>query len=173
MTRPADYLIPSRALRGLPLTDHLPSSIPHLSMFVLVLTSPLTCCPCSPTIMAHERPRKGPAQGLPPAFVPAAAAAATPAAAPKFGHAVTIKAPTASNTGLSPQKTTSVGLKNGERPGIWRRTRADEDLDTTQRLCRNVLIYGSCRFQDKGCVYAHSIDEEENDAKAEEAKPSE
>ncbi|GHJ87660.1 hypothetical protein NliqN6_4062 [Naganishia liquefaciens] len=104
--------------------------------------------------MAQERPRKGPTQGLPPAFVPAAAAAAvaTAAASPKWGHAVAIKAPTPDNTGISPQKATSAGVKN----------------DTTQRLCRNVLIYGSCRFQDKGCVYAHSIEEEDKDSKADE-----
>lgn len=42
------------------------------------------------------------------------------------------------------------------------------EIDTTQRLCRNVLIYGSCRFQDKGCVYAHSVDEDGKDAKANE-----
>jgi hypothetical protein len=45
---------------------------------------------------------------------------------------------------------------------------ANEAIDTTQRLCRNVLIYGSCRFQDKGCVYAHSIEEEDKDSKADE-----
>ncbi|KAI0744696.1 hypothetical protein C8Q76DRAFT_9408 [Earliella scabrosa] len=27
--------------------------------------------------------------------------------------------------------------------------------DTPQRQCRNVLIYGSCKFQDKGCIYYH------------------
>ncbi|CEQ42692.1 SPOSA6832_04537 [Sporobolomyces salmonicolor] len=25
------------------------------------------------------------------------------------------------------------------------------------KLCRNILIYGSCRFQDKGCVYSHHL----------------
>ncbi|WOO77158.1 PAN2-PAN3 deadenylation complex subunit PAN3 [Vanrija pseudolonga] len=29
--------------------------------------------------------------------------------------------------------------------------------DATQRLCRNVLIYGSCRFQDQGCAYYHPL----------------
>ncbi|KAI6015684.1 hypothetical protein EDC04DRAFT_2751391 [Pisolithus marmoratus] len=24
-----------------------------------------------------------------------------------------------------------------------------------QRQCRNILIYGSCRFEDKGCIYYH------------------
>ncbi|KAG8215306.1 hypothetical protein J3R82DRAFT_8895 [Butyriboletus roseoflavus] len=27
--------------------------------------------------------------------------------------------------------------------------------ESPQRQCRNVLIYGSCRFQDKGCIYYH------------------
>ncbi|EIM80126.1 uncharacterized protein STEHIDRAFT_105753 [Stereum hirsutum FP-91666 SS1] len=27
--------------------------------------------------------------------------------------------------------------------------------DNTQRQCRNILIYGSCKFEDKGCVYYH------------------
>ncbi|KAI0946119.1 hypothetical protein AcV7_010175 [Taiwanofungus camphoratus] len=27
--------------------------------------------------------------------------------------------------------------------------------DSTQRQCRNILIYGSCKFQDKGCIYYH------------------
>ncbi|KAH7927228.1 hypothetical protein BV22DRAFT_1061477 [Leucogyrophana mollusca] len=27
--------------------------------------------------------------------------------------------------------------------------------DSPQRQCRNILIYGSCRFQDKGCLYYH------------------
>ncbi|TFY83968.1 hypothetical protein EWM64_g28 [Hericium alpestre] len=27
--------------------------------------------------------------------------------------------------------------------------------DSTQRQCRNILIYGSCKFEDKGCIYYH------------------
>ncbi|KAG9310982.1 hypothetical protein JVU11DRAFT_8860 [Chiua virens] len=27
--------------------------------------------------------------------------------------------------------------------------------ESPQRQCRNILIYGSCRFQDKGCIYYH------------------
>ncbi|KAH9893951.1 kinase-like domain-containing protein [Cubamyces lactineus] len=27
--------------------------------------------------------------------------------------------------------------------------------DSTQRQCRNILIYGHCKFQDKGCIYYH------------------
>ncbi|KAI0742728.1 hypothetical protein C8Q80DRAFT_1190482 [Daedaleopsis nitida] len=27
--------------------------------------------------------------------------------------------------------------------------------DTPQRQCKNILIYGSCKFQDKGCIYYH------------------
>ncbi|KAJ7058234.1 hypothetical protein C8F01DRAFT_1150122 [Mycena amicta] len=27
--------------------------------------------------------------------------------------------------------------------------------DSVQRQCRNIMIYGSCKFQDKGCVYYH------------------
>ncbi|KAG1777892.1 hypothetical protein EV702DRAFT_1098247 [Suillus placidus] len=27
--------------------------------------------------------------------------------------------------------------------------------DSPQRQCRNILIYGSCRYQDKGCIYYH------------------
>lgn len=71
--------------------------------------------------MAQETTRKGPPQGA--VFVPGAAF--TPAApsftptvtvqaAPKFANAVTIKAPTPGNTGLSPQKAAPAGLKNGE-----------------------------------------------------------
>ncbi|KAK1921730.1 poly(A)-specific ribonuclease [Papiliotrema laurentii] len=31
----------------------------------------------------------------------------------------------------------------------------DKRKDTTQRLCRNVMIYGACRYQGHGCVYYH------------------
>ncbi|KAI0830183.1 kinase-like domain-containing protein [Trametes gibbosa] len=27
--------------------------------------------------------------------------------------------------------------------------------DNTQRQCRNILIYGHCKYQDKGCIYYH------------------
>ncbi|KAJ7452191.1 hypothetical protein B0H11DRAFT_2074729 [Mycena galericulata] len=27
--------------------------------------------------------------------------------------------------------------------------------DSTQRQCRNIMIYGSCKFENKGCVYYH------------------
>ncbi|RPD60744.1 hypothetical protein L227DRAFT_82168 [Lentinus tigrinus ALCF2SS1-6] len=27
--------------------------------------------------------------------------------------------------------------------------------DSPQRQCRNILIHGSCKFQDKGCIYYH------------------
>ncbi|OBZ74430.1 PAB-dependent poly(A)-specific ribonuclease subunit PAN3 [Grifola frondosa] len=27
--------------------------------------------------------------------------------------------------------------------------------DSTQRQCRNILIFGSCKYQDKGCIYYH------------------
>ncbi|CAK5267354.1 unnamed protein product [Mycena citricolor] len=27
--------------------------------------------------------------------------------------------------------------------------------DSVQRQCRNIMIYGSCKFEDKGCVYYH------------------
>lgn len=27
--------------------------------------------------------------------------------------------------------------------------------DTTQRQCRNIVIYGRCKYQDKGCIYYH------------------
>ncbi|KAF9494606.1 hypothetical protein BDN71DRAFT_967974 [Pleurotus eryngii] len=27
--------------------------------------------------------------------------------------------------------------------------------DSVQRQCRNVMIYGSCKFQDKGCTFYH------------------
>lgn len=33
---------------------------------------------------------------------------------------------------------------------------APKTNDLAQRLCRNVLIYGSCRFEDKGCIYSHA-----------------
>ncbi|KAG7087447.1 hypothetical protein E1B28_013413 [Marasmius oreades] len=31
--------------------------------------------------------------------------------------------------------------------------------DSVQRQCRNVLIYGYCKFEDKGCVYYHPMSE--------------
>ncbi|TFK36483.1 hypothetical protein BDQ12DRAFT_241505 [Crucibulum laeve] len=27
--------------------------------------------------------------------------------------------------------------------------------DSVQRQCRNIVIYGHCKFQDKGCIYYH------------------
>lgn len=35
------------------------------------------------------------------------------------------------------------------------RERSPQKRDSPQRQCRNILIYGSCRFQDKGCIYYH------------------
>ncbi|KAJ3743089.1 hypothetical protein DFH05DRAFT_1285929 [Lentinula detonsa] len=32
--------------------------------------------------------------------------------------------------------------------------------DSAQRRCRNVMIYGYCKFEDKGCVYYHPPAEE-------------
>ncbi|KAK8847561.1 hypothetical protein IAR55_005420 [Kwoniella newhampshirensis] len=32
---------------------------------------------------------------------------------------------------------------------------ADKKRETPQRICRNVMIYGFCKFQDAGCVYYH------------------
>nr|XP_018265297.1 PAB-dependent poly(A)-specific ribonuclease subunit PAN3 [Kwoniella dejecticola CBS 10117]OBR87455.1 PAB-dependent poly(A)-specific ribonuclease subunit PAN3 [Kwoniella dejecticola CBS 10117] len=32
---------------------------------------------------------------------------------------------------------------------------AEKKRETPQRICRNVMIYGYCKFQDAGCVYAH------------------
>ncbi|KAH9976696.1 hypothetical protein BGW80DRAFT_1289831 [Lactifluus volemus] len=34
-------------------------------------------------------------------------------------------------------------------------TKSSPKKDSTQRQCRNILIYGSCKFQDKGCIYSH------------------
>ncbi|KZT64836.1 hypothetical protein DAEQUDRAFT_698078 [Daedalea quercina L-15889] len=34
--------------------------------------------------------------------------------------------------------------------------------DSTQRQCRNILIYGHCKFQDKGCIYYHPPAREES-----------
>ncbi|KAI0270721.1 hypothetical protein BC834DRAFT_862895 [Gloeopeniophorella convolvens] len=34
-------------------------------------------------------------------------------------------------------------------------TKSSPKKDSTQRQCRNILIYGSCKFQDKGCIYLH------------------
>ncbi|CAL1698104.1 unnamed protein product [Somion occarium] len=34
-------------------------------------------------------------------------------------------------------------------------TKPSPRKDSTQRQCRNILIYGSCKFQDKGCIYSH------------------
>ncbi|KAJ9121644.1 hypothetical protein QFC22_002264 [Naganishia vaughanmartiniae] len=99
--------------------------------------------------MASERVRNpaSSAPNLPPAFVPSSASVQAPQQQQqKFNHALTIKAPTLSNPGLSAPPS----QKNIAASG-----------DTTQRLCRNVLIYGSCRFQDKGCVYAHTVGEDE------------
>ncbi|KAL0952373.1 hypothetical protein HGRIS_006650 [Hohenbuehelia grisea] len=34
--------------------------------------------------------------------------------------------------------------------------------DSVQRQCRNVMIYGSCKFQDKGCLFQHPSDADES-----------
>ncbi|KAL7419181.1 PAB-dependent poly(A)-specific ribonuclease subunit 3 [Cryptotrichosporon argae] len=31
----------------------------------------------------------------------------------------------------------------------------ERKVDATQRICRNVMIYGSCKFLDQGCAYYH------------------
>ncbi|WWC86743.1 uncharacterized protein L201_001621 [Kwoniella dendrophila CBS 6074] len=31
----------------------------------------------------------------------------------------------------------------------------EKKRETPQRICRNVMIYGYCKFQDAGCVYSH------------------
>ncbi|KAN0142137.1 hypothetical protein V8E53_000599 [Lactarius tabidus] len=36
-------------------------------------------------------------------------------------------------------------------------TKTSPKKDSTQRQCRNILIYGSCKFQDKGCIYSHPL----------------
>ncbi|KDQ54454.1 hypothetical protein JAAARDRAFT_394552 [Jaapia argillacea MUCL 33604] len=41
----------------------------------------------------------------------------------------------------------------GERPTSPRQTPTKKD--STQRQCRNIAIYGSCKFEDKGCIYYH------------------
>ncbi|KZT05203.1 uncharacterized protein LAESUDRAFT_727140 [Laetiporus sulphureus 93-53] len=43
--------------------------------------------------------------------------------------------------------------------------------DSTQRQCRNILIYGSCKFQDKGCIYYHPPREESPPAAPESPVP--
>ncbi|KAJ9107878.1 hypothetical protein QFC19_002621 [Naganishia cerealis] len=91
---------------------------------------------------------------LPPPFVPSSASVQAPQQ--KFNYALTIKAPTPSNPGMSAPPQQKQGAASG---------------DTTQRLCRNVLIYGSCRFQDKGCVYAHTLGEDEEASKAQDVEP--
>ncbi|KAI5993697.1 hypothetical protein F5J12DRAFT_426404 [Pisolithus orientalis] len=35
------------------------------------------------------------------------------------------------------------------------KTKSPQKKDSPQRQCRNILIYGSCRFQNKGCIYYH------------------
>jgi PAB-dependent poly(A)-specific ribonuclease subunit 3 len=35
------------------------------------------------------------------------------------------------------------------------KTKLQAKRDSPQRQCRNILIYGSCRYQDKGCIYYH------------------
>ncbi|KAJ3997263.1 hypothetical protein F5050DRAFT_1753432 [Lentinula boryana] len=44
--------------------------------------------------------------------------------------------------------------------------------DSVQRRCRNVMIYGYCKFEDKGCVYYHPPAEEVFSAPARSASPA-
>ncbi|KAF9478551.1 hypothetical protein BDN70DRAFT_808509 [Pholiota conissans] len=53
-----------------------------------------------------------------------------------------------------PQSTTVRIAKPTEDDDAVKQT-PPRKADSVQRQCRNVLIYGSCRFQDKGCTYYH------------------
>ncbi|KAJ4464815.1 hypothetical protein C8R41DRAFT_859292 [Lentinula lateritia] len=44
--------------------------------------------------------------------------------------------------------------------------------DSSQRRCRNVMIYGYCKFEDKGCVYYHPPAEEVIPTPARSASPA-
>ncbi|KAI0370843.1 hypothetical protein BV20DRAFT_994099 [Pilatotrama ljubarskyi] len=44
--------------------------------------------------------------------------------------------------------------------------------DNTQRQCRNILIYGHCKFQDKGCIYYHPPRDVPSPAPPESPTPS-
>ncbi|KAF9074654.1 hypothetical protein BDP27DRAFT_1316604 [Rhodocollybia butyracea] len=44
--------------------------------------------------------------------------------------------------------------------------------DHVQRRCRNVMIYGYCKFEDKGCVYYHSPPEEAPNPPPRSASPA-
>lgn len=63
------------------------------------------------------------------------------AAQPRSAAVQIVRPPT-----FVPRNPSSSDRDKDRRPG---------GIDTTQRLCRNVLIYGSCRFQGQGCVYYH------------------
>lgn len=40
-------------------------------------------------------------------------------------------------------------------PLILSNPSARAQLDTKDTLCRNVLIYGHCRYEDQGCAFNH------------------
>ncbi|WWD21651.1 hypothetical protein CI109_106137 [Kwoniella shandongensis] len=62
--------------------------------------------------------------------------------------------PTSTTTSTSTGKTfdqakAGGGTKDATAPG------SEKKRETPQRICRNVMIYGFCKFQDAGCVYYH------------------
>ncbi|WVF69621.1 hypothetical protein IAT40_004399 [Kwoniella sp. CBS 6097] len=81
-------------------------------------------------------------------------------AGPKSGSAaVQIVRPSSSNT------TNTDGTGNGTGVGSGNGTGREKGRDspavnekkreTPQRICRNVMIYGFCKYQDSGCTYYH------------------
>ncbi|TEB33699.1 hypothetical protein FA13DRAFT_1626754 [Coprinellus micaceus] len=52
-----------------------------------------------------------------------------------------------------PSNGDEVGVKNGQSSTSSATTTPRKD--TTQRQCRNIVIYGRCKYQDKGCIYYH------------------
>ncbi|WRT64611.1 uncharacterized protein IL334_001544 [Kwoniella shivajii] len=58
--------------------------------------------------------------------------------------AIQIRAPNANPSNVKEQE------KGRDSP-----VSAEKKRETPQRICRNVMIYGYCKFQDSGCVYYH------------------
>ncbi|KAK0216097.1 hypothetical protein IW262DRAFT_1464629 [Armillaria fumosa] len=51
-----------------------------------------------------------------------------------------------------PQSSSAVKIVN---PNTQDELRPQSRKDSVQRQCRNIMIYGSCKYQDKGCTYYH------------------
>ncbi|KAG7447333.1 uncharacterized protein BT62DRAFT_931175 [Guyanagaster necrorhizus] len=51
-----------------------------------------------------------------------------------------------------PQSSSAIKIVN---PNTQDELRPQSRKDSVQRQCRNIMIYGSCKYQDKGCTYYH------------------